>query len=56
MNITGKRTFNDNKNILNSFPDISKITLCGIADDMPFITPDVYPKQKINWLLQSIQM
>jgi hypothetical protein len=56
MNITGKRTFNENKNILNSFPDISKITLCGIADDMPFITPDVYSKQKIKWLLQSIQM
>lgn len=54
MNITGKREFNDNKNILNSFPDISKITLCGIADDMPFITPDVYSKQKINWLLRSV--
>lgn len=56
MNISGKRSFNENKNILNSFSDISKITLCGIADDMPFITPDIYSKQKINWLLQSIQI
>ena len=56
MNINGKSTFNDNKNVLNSFPDISKITLCGIADDMPFITPDVYPKQKIKRLLQTIKM
>jgi len=55
MNISGKRTFYDNKNVLNSFQDISKITLCGIADDMPFITPDVYSKQKIKWLLHSIQ-
>ena len=54
MNITGKHVFHDNKNILNSFHDISKITLCGIADDMPFITPDVYSKQKINWLLRTI--
>jgi hypothetical protein len=54
MNISGKRVFNDNKNVLNSFSDISKITLCGIADNMPFITPDVYSKQKINWLLRTI--
>jgi hypothetical protein len=54
MNISGKRVFNDNKNVLNSFSDISKITLCGIADDMPFITPDIYSKQKINWLLRTV--
>jgi hypothetical protein len=53
MRVTGKHTFN-NKNILNTFPDIPKIILCGIADDMPFITPDVYSKQQINRLLDTI--
>lgn len=55
MNISRKYTFNDNKNILNSFSDIPKIILCGIEDDMPFITPDVYTKQQINNLLHKIK-
>jgi len=53
MNVNGKYTFN-NKNILNTFTDIPKIILCGIADDMRFITPDVYSKQQINTLLHAI--
>jgi hypothetical protein len=54
MNITGKHIFNDKKNILNVFPDISKIMLFGIGDDMPFITPDVYSKKQIQELLRKI--
>lgn len=54
MDISGKFTFNNNKNILNSFYDIPKIILFGINDDMPFITPDVYSKQQINKLLRKI--
>jgi hypothetical protein len=54
MNVTEKHIFNDNKNILNAFFDVPKIILCGIADNMPFITPDVYSKRKINNLLKKI--
>lgn len=55
MNISRKYSFNDKKNILNSFVDIPKIILCGIEDDMPFITPDVYSKQQIGNLLRKIK-
>ena len=53
MNVSGKHIFN-NKNILNHFQDIPKIILCGIDDNMPFITPDVYSKQQVNTLLRTI--
>jgi hypothetical protein len=54
MNISEKNTFSNDKNVLNSFQDVQKIVLCGIADDMPFITPDVYSKQQINALLRKV--
>lgn len=45
---TGKAIFiKDKKNILNYFKDIKKLKLFGIADDMKFITPDVYKKSDI---------
>jgi hypothetical protein len=44
--------FNDDKNILNKFESIKKIKLFGIADDMPFVTPDVYTRESVSELLQ----
>jgi hypothetical protein len=52
MEISGKHVFNNKKNILNSFNNISKIILYGIADDMPFITPQEYSSKKINQLIK----
>jgi hypothetical protein len=55
LNTNGLITyFNDDKNILNKILNIKKITLAGIADDMPFITKDVYPKKIIDGLLEEI--
>lgn len=45
--------FNDEKNILNHLP-FKKITLAGIADDMPFVTPKDYLKEKIDELIDNI--
>jgi hypothetical protein len=45
--------FNDKKNILNSLP-FQKITLAGIADSMPFVTPKDYLKEKIDELIENI--
>lgn len=45
--------FNDDKNILNSLP-FQKITLAGIADSMPFVTPKDYLKEKIDELIENI--
>ena len=39
------------KNILNKVPDIKKITLFGIADDMKFITPNEYSSEHIQDLV-----
>lgn len=41
-----------NKNILNGL-DFEKIILYGIADDMPFITPDSYQKELFDDLIQQ---
>ena len=54
LKFNGKHVFTDKKNILNTFTNIPKILLFGIDDKMPFITPDVYPKEKINKLLKSV--
>jgi len=54
LKFKGKHVFTDKKNILNTFSNIPKILLFGIDDTMPFITPDVYPKEKINKLLKSV--
>lgn len=45
--------FNDEKNILNYLP-FKKIILAGIADDMPFVTPKDYLKEKIDELIENI--
>jgi len=45
--------FNDEKNILNRLP-FQKITLAGIADDMPFVMPTKYSKEKIDELIENI--
>ena len=34
--------FDNDKNILNQFTKFKKIKLYGIADDMPFILPNIY--------------
>ena len=47
--------FDDDKNILNNF-SFQKITLAGISDDMPFVTPDKYPKELINTFLSKINL
>jgi hypothetical protein len=44
----------DNKNILNKFSYIKKLTLFGIADDMKFITPDIYNKKHVLRMIDSI--
>lgn len=44
-------TFDDSKNILNKVPDIKKITLFSIADDMKFISPDEYSSEHIQDLV-----
>jgi hypothetical protein len=54
MRVSNEAHFDDNKNILNKFNDISKIILFGIADNMPFITPDIYPKTSIDTLINNI--
>ena len=46
--------FEDNLNILNSFNDIKKIILFGIADEMEFVTPDIYKKIDIYKIINSI--
>jgi len=48
-------TFYDEKNILDKFPQIKNILLIGIADDMPFITPDIYSKESIDLLIEKIR-
>ena len=45
------KKFNSSKNILNSLQEIMKIRLYGIADDMAFITPDVYDIKHIEKLV-----
>jgi hypothetical protein len=47
-------SFDDSKNILNHLPFFSKITLAGIADDMKFVTNDVYDKDAIDDMIQQI--
>ncbi len=45
-------TFEDDRNILNySSLNIKKIKLFGIADDMKFVTPDIYTKEAAESLL-----
>lgn len=47
-----RRRESDDKNILNRFPDseIKHMTIFGIEDDMPFITPDLYRAEHIEKL------
>lgn len=40
-----------NKNILNHFSNIKKIKLFGIADNMKFVTPDVYSQTSVQELI-----
>ena len=44
---------NTYKNILNKLDMFPKIKLYGIADEMPFITPDVYNKHAIESILHE---
>lgn len=46
-------SFDNKKNILSNMT-FQKIKLIGIADNMPFVTPDVYPKSSINKLIELI--
>lgn len=46
--------FDDDKNILQNIPHIKHIVLMGIADDMPFVTPDKYAKISIDKLIDKI--
>jgi hypothetical protein len=48
------RNHTDGENILNTFDDIPKIILFGIADNMPFVTPTNYPKSVIQALINEI--
>lgn len=43
-------SFDNKKNILSNMT-FRKIKLIGIADNMPFVTPDVYPKSSIDELI-----
>jgi len=43
-------SFDNKKNILSNMT-FQKIKLIGIADTMPFVTPDVYPKSSIDELI-----
>jgi hypothetical protein len=43
-------SFDNKKNILSNMT-FQKIKLIGIADSMPFVTPDVYPKSSIDELI-----
>ena len=45
----------DSKNILNTFDSIKKLALFGIADDMPFITPDIYKKDHILSMIEKAE-
>lgn len=46
-------SFDDKKNILSNMT-FQKIKLIGIADTMPFVTPDVYPKLSIDELITRL--
>ena len=46
--------FDDGKNILNSLPFFQKITLAGIADDMKFVTKEVYKVESICDLIDNL--
>jgi hypothetical protein len=46
-------SFDDKKNILSNMT-FQKIKLIGIADTMPFVTPDVYPKSSIDELISHL--
>lgn len=46
-------SFDDKKNILSNMT-FQKIKLIGIADTMPFVTPDVYPKSSIDKLIKHL--
>jgi hypothetical protein len=41
------KKFNTSKNIMNSMSIITKIRLFGMADDMPFMTPETYSKEHV---------
>ena len=47
-------SFDDEQNILNHLPFFQKITLAGIADNMKFVTKDVYAKEAIDDLIANI--
>jgi len=50
-----KKSFEkDDKNILNEIVDIKKLTLFGIADEMKFITPDIYNKEHVISMIDSV--
>jgi hypothetical protein len=51
FNETPTNFSHDSKNILNNYPGIKKIKLFGIADNMKFITPDVYAQNSIQELI-----
>ena len=46
-------SFDNKKNILSNMT-FQKIKLIGIADNMPFVTPDVYPNSSINELIAHL--
>ena len=50
MHISNRQCFDDNRNVLNVFC-APRMTLYGIDDNMPFITPDVYPAEHVMKLL-----
>ncbi len=56
MVITNIRSHSDNLNILNNFTIIQKIILFGISDNMPFITPNDYIKEKMQILIDNVDL
>ena len=44
----------DPRNLLNEMKGVPKLSLFGIADEMEFITPDVYKKEHVLYIRNSI--